>query len=134
LIDEVNEVFPIQARRVIPSMTIMVVVGVLAALAGVISGFTKGISPLDRPIPLLFLLLCVPTIWIVTLGILATFSLRITQDSAQKVLWRRWVVVSKPLSQLRSARFVRSSAGMGPQTRVEYWHWFRFPPRPLGDR
>jgi hypothetical protein len=102
--DDVVEDFQIMARRAIPSLTIMVVLGVLAALAGVVSGLSRGVGPLDRPIALLFLTLSIPTIWVVTLGVLATFSIRITSDSVEKRLWRRWIVASKPLSQLASAR------------------------------
>jgi hypothetical protein len=96
--------FPVEYHRATASLRIMFVIGFVAFLFGLIDLAIKGASPLDHPLGLLGLLLCVPGIWIVGLGLLSTFSLRVTEDTLQKVLWNHWVISSQPIRALQAAR------------------------------
>jgi hypothetical protein len=104
----VSTTFPVQMRRALPTLGIFALLGVLGAAAAVIhTAVTE--AEAKQPFALLILVVGLPGIWVVTVVCLATFSLRVTDDTLEKLLANRWVVSSKPLNGLRSASIVQNT-------------------------
>jgi hypothetical protein len=82
--------------------------GVFAGGAAVINVAVTD-AEAKQPWALLGLVLALPTIWIVFLCCFATFSLRVTDERIEKLFANRWVVASKPIADLRSARVVQNT-------------------------
>ena len=100
--------FPIQFGRALPTLRVFAIIGVLAAVAALINVAVTE-AEAKQPWALLGIVLVPPGIWGVTLVCLAAFSLRITDEKIEKLLVKRWLVASKPLSDLRSASIVQNT-------------------------
>ena len=100
--------FPVQFRRALPTLGVFAAIGVLAAVATLINVAVTE-AEAKQPWALLGLVLVLPGIWVVIIVCLATFSLRITDEKIEKLLANRWIVASKPLSDLRSASIVQNT-------------------------
>jgi len=100
--------FPVQLQRAIPSLLIFALLGVLAAGAALIHVAVTD-TEAHQPWALLGVALGPLAIWVAILCCLAAFSLHITDERIEKVLANRWVVVSKPIADLRSAGVVQNT-------------------------
>jgi hypothetical protein len=98
----------VQAKRALPSLRIFAVLGVLAAGAALVHAAVTD-AEVRQPWALLFLMLALPTIWIVFLCCFASYSLRIGDERIEKLLVGRWVMASKPIDGLRSAGIVQNT-------------------------
>lgn len=104
--------FPIQIGRALPTLGIFALLGVLAAAAALIHVAVTD-AEAKQPWALLGLVLGLPGVWVVILFCLAVFSLRITDERIEKLFANRWIVASRPLSDLRSASIVQNTLQLG---------------------
>ena len=100
--------FPVQIRRALPTLGVFALIGVIVAAAALINVAVTE-AEAKQPWALLGLVLGLPGIWAVFLISFATFSLRITDEKIEKLVANRWVVVSKPLGDLRSVSIVQNT-------------------------
>lgn len=100
--------FPVQFWRAKQSLVIFAVIGLLAAAAALINVAVTD-AEAKQPWALLVVVLAPPIIWFIVLLILATFSLRISDEKFEKLLASRWVVASKSTADLRSASIVQNT-------------------------
>jgi len=100
--------FPVQFGRALPTLRIFAVLGLLAAAAA-LTHVAVTEAEAKQPWALLGIVLAPPAIWIVILCFLAAFSLRITDEEIQKLFANRWIIVSKPIDDLRSASIAQNT-------------------------
>jgi hypothetical protein len=105
---DLSTTFPVQFGRALPTLRIFALLGVLAAAAALVYVAVTE-AEAKQPWALLGLVLSLPGIWVVTLSCLAAFSVRISDEKIEKLLANRWIVASKPLSDLRSALIVQNT-------------------------